>query len=1182
MPVTNRWNVPRSVFRRATLRVIQQVLVALALVVFLASVQIAAFAQGVNGAFHGTVTDSSGAVIPGAAVQVTNLTNGGARDATTDDKGFYTISDLPPAHYSIKISAKAFSTEVRPDVELQVSQDAEVNNVLSVGQATEVVQVTSAPPMLTTTSSTLGQVIGNKDAVDLPLNGRQFTQLILLTPGAAPSEGGQQNSFSIKVAGGGISPAVNGQKGGQDSFTLDGVINNHPYIQVWVIAPPPDALEEFKTQNHISDAQFSFSSGANVNIVTKTGTDHLHGDLWEFLRDDVLNSSNYIDKLTGRPKPSYLQNQYGFTVGGPVMFPHLYNGIKNNTHWFGYWEGYKSDQGITGLAGNPTLAELSGDFSDILTTTQATTATGAPAFDALGRPIMKGQLYNPYSTRTVNGQTVRDPIPNNFIPSVMPLNAVALTYLKDTYYPPNYGPGGNSYPNYSYVAHTVIDSNQFGGNLDHVFRNNDTVFAKFYYSEPTQTTGNSQKYGAGLNENHAKMITTGYTHLFSPSLLTSLRFGYTWMHYGTASVPAGAGFLNAVNAQQFLPVQDGIELGPEFVIGPRSFTGSSQFAVPMGPTRIYQFNDDVEKTKGSHSISTGFLYLHTHSFDNGFGGEFFFDQYPTSALTAGNANVTSTGDGLASMLMDLPSSYNVFTGITYADIKNYWLGAYVQDKWQVSRKLNVQIGMRWDFQAPPHYKDNIFSMWNVNCPLGNYNTPDSLRAIQEQCLLMPYKYTPAPTPTNPNPLSWPVPNIRSTIFAPQYNGWQPRLGIAYSLNDKTVIRTGFNIFDDHNAFTKDSQDARGSWPSGGQTTPAALNRGVPNTFLDQPPSAASFLEGSTPVFGRAGDPNSKIPYSMQYNLGVQREFSNNTTLQITYVGSVSRHLWGTIGYNAPLPQNMGPNAQPAGEPFPFIKGTIQGDETRFPSNYNGIQGQLQRRFSGGLQFIAAYTYSRCLDVLGGEFDPSPQNTYDIGSNYGPCEQNFPQIFVFSATYALPFGRGKQFGGGAGKGMDLLIGGWNISDITSIHNGNDFTTSLTADNANTGTPQRANYVPGCKLKPPGFHQTVHEWYNKACFVIPPAYTFGNTTRNAYRGPDYDSSDIAIFKNFNFKESMYLQFRAESFNTFNRANFSPPGGTATASYGSIGGSVSNPVDGSTFMQILSAAPARQIQLAMKFIF
>ena len=266
--------------RRAAFKLAAFLVCPLTVLALLSAVQNTALAQAVNGSFHGTVTDTTGAVIPGAQVEIRNLSNGATRDATTDDKGFYTITDLPPAHYSLKVTSKGFQTLSRPDVELQVSQDAEVNNVLTVGQATEVVEVTAAPPMLTTTGSTLGQVIGNKEAVDLPLNGRQFTQLILLTPGAAPIEGGQQNGFSIHIAGGGISPAVNGQNGGQDSFTLDGVINNHPYIQVYVIAPPPDALQEFKTQNHISDAQFSFSSGANVNIVTKTGTDHLHGSVW--------------------------------------------------------------------------------------------------------------------------------------------------------------------------------------------------------------------------------------------------------------------------------------------------------------------------------------------------------------------------------------------------------------------------------------------------------------------------------------------------------------------------------------------------------------------------------------------------------------------------------------------------------------------------------------------------------------------------------------------------------------------------------------------------------------------------------------------------------------------------------------------------------------------------------------
>jgi hypothetical protein len=279
---------------------------------------------------------------------------------------------------------------------------------------------------------------------------------------------------------------------------------------------------------------------------------------------------------------------------------------------------------------------------------------------------------------------------------------------------------------------------------------------------------------------------------------------------------------------------------------------------------------------------------------------------------------------------------------------------------------------------------------------------------------------------------------------------------------------------------------------------------------------------------------------------------------------------------------MGPNAIPAGEPFPFINGTIQADDNIFPSNYNGLQAQLSLRGFHNLTTIASYTFSKCEDEVGGEFDPNPQNTYNLPGELSVCESNLPHLFSFSSVYSLPFGKGKQFASNAGYLLNALIGGWNLSDITSAQSGVPFTVNLAIDNANTGTPQRANYVPGCQLKPSGFQQNRLHWYNTACFAVPAPYTFGNTARNAYRGPRYTDSDIAVFKNFSLGEQRYFEFRVETFNTFNNTHFSPPGGSSVGAFASIGGSVVNSVATPTFMQILSAAPARQIQLAGRIVF
>src|SRR5436309_6118478 len=359
-------------------------------------------AQTVNGAFHGTVIDSTGAVVPGAAVEVTNLATGLTRNASANQAGFYTITQLPPGQYSVTVSKTGFAKVLQSRVELLVNQDVEADYTLNVGAVTQHVEVTSAPPALETANATLDQVIGSKQVVDLPLNGRQFTQLVLLTPGATPKESGQQSFFVIPIGGGGISPSVNGQRGQQNNFTLDGVLNNAIFDNTWAISPPPDAIQEFNVQSQMTDAQFSISSGANVNVVTKSGSNEFHGAVWEFLRNDKLDASNFFDNFAKQKKPAFRQNQYGFQMGGPLYLPHLYDGRDKRTYVSGYWEGFRSTKGFTVTNSVPTAAELGGDFSDILTNTQAVdSTTGDPIFDALGRPVMNGQIYNPYSTRQV-------------------------------------------------------------------------------------------------------------------------------------------------------------------------------------------------------------------------------------------------------------------------------------------------------------------------------------------------------------------------------------------------------------------------------------------------------------------------------------------------------------------------------------------------------------------------------------------------------------------------------------------------------------------------------------------------------------------------------------------------------------------------------------------------------------
>ena len=1162
-------------------------------------------AQTVNGTFHGTVTDPTGAVLPAATVEAKNLATNAVRQGTSDDTGFYTIVQLPPGNYTVTATKTGFATAVQSNVQLAVNQDAELDFALKVGVVSQTMDVTAAPPVLQVADATISQVIGSKQVVDLPLNGRQFTQLVLLTPGAAPKETGQQAFFVIPIGGGGISPSVNGQRGQQNNFTLDGVLNNAIFDNTWAISPPPDAIQEFNVQSEITDAQFSISSGANVNVVTKSGSNQFHGAVWEFLRNDKLDAANFFDNVAQLPKPSFRQNQYGFQAGGPLVIPHLYDGRDHKTYVSGYWEGFRSSQGFTQQNNVPTAAELGGDFSDLLIPNADFPNAGQPiGTDALGRTILNGQIFNPYSTRQVTvGQTdsvtglvatrtglVRDPFPGNMITGI-PLNPQALTYLNHFYPLPNFVPGGGHvFPNYAASSSQVIKSDQFGVRVDHSFGNNDTLYGNYYYAQPDETFPTAFKTGATVSRNHARVLSIGYTHLFSPTLLGSFHYGYNKTDFGQFIGGTGdQAFLDATGLASFEPVRDGIPIVPQISLSPR-LGGTGQFAIPLGPIRSHQFSADIQKIHGSHTTSVGAMLFHIHSFDDGWGGSVGFDQFPTAANGA-SGNVSATGDGLASMLLNLPSNIFGFVGYTGADDKTNWQGYYIQDKWQASKKLTVQIGIRYDYVPPAHYKNDEVSGWNPECPVPNHTlTPQEQTSLINSCFLIPIPFpTPPGSGPAPNP-SWPFPNVRKTYFDPKYNGWQPRFGFAYSANPKTVVRGAFTVFTDHNnTLVQESQDPRIAWPFGAGVSFGNLNAGLVNcpnaslsagqTCFSNLPAASLFLPPNnyTPALAFGATPRLKIPYAMEYNFSVEREITSNLTGTVSYVGTGSRHLFIQPMYNAPL--TLGPNAV---APFPFF-GQFPWDTNSGVASYNSLQVKVQKRFSQGVTFLGSYTWSKCLSIQDEGQSGSIQNPYNWSADKGNCDFNIPHLFVFSYAYQLPVGRGQHFGGSMSGVANAVLGGWQVSGISTFESGSPFTATVPFDNAHinpSSETQRANPVPGVPLLPSGFKQTRQAWYNPAAFTVPPPYTYGTLGRNTLRGPKFGNWDFAMLKNFQITESKNFQFRAEFFNAFNNVNFSPPGGGSSGGFSTLGGASTTGVGAPGFMQIFSAAAAREIQFSLKF--
>ena len=1051
-------------------------------------------AQTLNGSFHGIVADSTGAVIPEATVVVKNAGTGATRQITSSAAGFYTVTQLPPASYTLTVSKPGFKTEIQ-SVELLVAEDREVTFTLQIGQVTQQVDVTAQAAALNTTSSTLGTVVGSTQVVDLPLNGRQFTQMILFTPGATPHEGGQQAAFQVQEGGGGISPAVNGQGARFNNYTLDGGLNNEVFKQTWTISPPPDAIEEFKVQSHSVDASVGMAPGANVNVATKTGTNQLHGDAWEFLRNDDLDAANFFDNYSGVKKPAYRQNQFGGTIGGPLDIPHLYDGRAKKTYVFGYYEGYRSSEGFTEFANVPYASELGGNFGDLLTTTPATTnglPTGTPEVDPLGRSLYVGQIFNPYSTRQVTAGAVdpttglvaqssglvRDPFPGNVIPSNM-LTPQALYYVSKLYPPANYGPGGNNFPNSAITSDDAVRGDQFGVRLDHNFGNNDSLFGAFYYNRATEAKPCGLPDSCNLLNAHGRIVNINYTHIFSPTLLLTVHY----MHMFDDSsflegTPLGVGVLNALNALQFEPVRDNYPFVPYGSLSPR-FTEPTQFAVPLGPFHTHAINADLQKVAGKHTLGAGYLAYHIHSFDDGWGENQNFDQFPSSAIIGPGSNASQTGDGLASLLLNVPSSLGGFEGRTYADTTTLWQGMYVQDKWQVSKKLSVTYGLRWDYIPPMRFKNNQDSGWSNNC----------------SCFLI----------TQPYGTLFPFANVRQRYFDPQWKEFQPRFGFAYGITQNTVVRGGFALFTDHGGnLIQETQDDRIAWPWGVEVGGYLnQNRGVPDLFYNNPPGAATFFPSPTnanglSIFGGANNRN-ETPTSYQWNFGVEEQLGPSTTLVVDYVGSTDKHLVLNYNDNSPAPDNLGPGPLASRVPYSNVIPDFAYDTNVGYSSYNGLDVKVERRFSQGLTFLGSYTWSHCMDISSGLYDGDPlPNPYNLRSLWGRCDMDFPNVLTFNSVYNLPFGKGQQFGGSMSGPVNTLLGNWQLGGILSANSGPPFSVVIPFDNANTGIGnQFAQEL--SSPKPSGFTQTRAAWYDPNAFGVCAAYTYCNSGRNILRGP-----------------------------------------------------------------------------------
>jgi hypothetical protein len=1063
-------------------------------------------AQTTSGLINGTVTDTSGAVVPGAQVDVVSQGVDLHRSATTMGTGSYVIPDVPPGIYTIKVTKDGFAIENRINVELKVNQPLTLDFNLQLASVGQTVTVSGQGSGLNTTSATLGDVIDHQTIVDLPLDGREFTQLTLLTPGASPIQAPQQAQNIVERGAGGVVPSVNGQRPRQNNYTMDGVQNNNIFSNIFAISPPPEVLEQFNVQSHITDAQFAISTGANINIVSKSGTDTFHGDVWEFIRNDVFDAQTF----PATSRLPYRQNQYGLSVGGPVLLPH-WNGRKNT--WFEvYWSGFRSYLQESQASNTFTDKMVTGDFSEWIRKPVIGT-------DDLGRPEHMFEIYDPATSRPdpLNPTLIiRDPFPNNTIPQSRMSPAAAAILQK--YFPKANIPVKLA-GNIVYNQVTAIRSDESGIRLDHKLRNNDTMFMRFNRENRTAVVPRPLPTQTLQVQQFAEVVAVGYTHLLGQSSVLDLRYGFTNTNTSRRDTPAGQAFVNSINFQDADPIHNDVYYAPQVSISNGTSAVDQQIFLSGAPSLNSDYHVGYTRVIGPHLFSAGGMFYHVNTFSDN-------HQYTIqfTANATGQGGLTTTGMGPASFFLGLPDNFNAPLGNTAVNQTVNWYGVYVQDQWKVARNLTVSLGLRWDYVGSPNYHkivsgfDPITGKYLVNAPV------------------LP---------------SFPLATTGPGLFQPRYNGFEPRFGLTYAVNQHAVFHLAFAILDDHNnTLAQENQSVRSSWPTSIVANETTLNRALPDTSLDNLPTAQSFLTKPPVYVGYGVSEYNKIPYAMEYNFGLQQEWVAGFVSTIDYVGSVSRHDQIAMEANTAMTPGPGPLAS-RGQPYPQFD-PFGFDYNGGSASYNALQVKVTKSFSSNLSLITAYTFSKTLDIQSDADTMDIEDIYHLKRDWGPADFDLRHIFVFSGTVGLPFGKGQHFLSGAHSFVQEVVGDWKIALISSILSGSNFNALAGSDLANVGAAvnvQRAQVI-GNPYGGPNFHKSLSSWVNPDAFAVPTLYTFGNEGRNDLVGPGFKKVDVAVIKNFSLVGHATAQFRAEAFNVTNHTNFSTPiANVAAAGFGQL---------------------------------
>ncbi len=1107
-------------------------------VVLMAALAISVPALGQTfGEITGEIKDSSGAVVAGAAVTATNKATNATRTVTSNAAGVYSVPSLPPGAYSLKVEMQGFRAVTR-DIELQVQQTARIDVTLQVGTVTEVVEVSAGAALLTTENATVGTVIDNRRIVELPLNGRNFLQMVSLSPNvsfgfgnagqAQARQGGSRSEQNISLAG---------QRSMFNRFTLDGVENTDVNFNTYIILPSIDALQEFKVQTGVFPAEFG-RAASQINVSTKTGGNQFHGALFEFLRNDKLDAKNYAFTTFRPAKDPFKWNQYGFTLGGPVWIPKIFNG-RDRLFFLSNFEGYRDRKQLRGTFNVPSAAMREGNFSE-----------------------RTERIFDPATRTGRPGSITAQPFAGNIIPRQR-LHPASLKLLE--FYPAPNVSTGSLVSNYQIGRRRVIDKDQFIQRIDLVESSSSNWFGRYSWGDEVQTEENLKLNGTKLLTN-AKQAMISNTRVLSPALVNEFRFGYNKFFNSQGSELAFqrdvVGELKIPGLGSPPPIAWGI---PSVGVSGFSGFGDSSEGPYVNTNLSFQWVNNLSWTRGKHSFRFGAEILR-HRYNqvgNQFArGSFGFEGQATQnpAATAG------TGNSFADFLLGQCRRCEASVSLAQVQFRSTGQYYYIDDTWKLRPNLTINLGLRYE-NSPP-WRDRTGRLVNIHVPFVDA-TPNVQDLSRHPTFIrmgqgdfyegLTLRFNPAIKVARDGRLG-------DRLITSDNNDWAPRLGIAWSPTSRWTVRTGVGVF-----YSQDTGNPRFDMARNlaGRRRDES-NADFPDLTWDRPfrDLGATVQVNNPYVLGNIHQ--RRTPYSIQYLWNVQRELDRVTVIEVGYLGSLSRKLESLRAFNESIPGATGSVLSRA--PYPEFS-RIQEVDGSGKGSYNSLSVRVQRRFSEGLTYLLGYTWSRSIDTAsairnhGGD-TLFPQNSYCIRCERALSSFHTAHRLVTSTLYELPLGKGKRFLNSGGV-ANALVGGWELSSIITLQTGFPITVTSGRDQSNTGAGFDRPNATGQKAPLPRGEQDPERFFNTAAFVLQPFGTFGDIGRNTLISPGLISWDFSTLKNFAIREGHSLQFRFEAFNFPNHPNWGNPSTNVfnNPNFGKIRG---------------TRTSMRELQFGLKYIF